>query len=107
MKILHVIHHFVDTARRGSELYTYVLGRSQADRHDVAVLYTSPKTAAGQVVSGELDGLQTFILGCAESWEQAKLCGGFRQAESAFAKVLREWKPDLVHFQHLLYHSLR
>jgi glycosyltransferase involved in cell wall biosynthesis len=107
MKILHVIHRFVDTARRGSELYTYVLGRSMADRHDVAVLYTSPKTAAGRVESGEMDGLQTFILGCAESWEQAKLRGGSRQAESAFTKVLREWKPDVVHFQHLLYHSLR
>ena len=107
MKILHVIHRFVDTARRGSELYTYVLGRSLAKRHDVAVLYTSPKKAAGRVESGEMDGLQTFILGCAESWEQAKLRGGSREAESAFTKVLSEWKPDVVHFQHLLYHSLR
>jgi len=107
MKILHVIHRFVDTARRGSELYTYVLGRLMADRHDVAVLYTSPKKAEGRVEIGEVDGLQAFILGCAESWEQAKLRGGSRKAESAFSSVLREWKPDVVHFQHLLFHSLR
>jgi len=46
MRILHVIHHFVDTVRRGSGLNTYALGRSLASGHDVAVLYTSPKKAA-------------------------------------------------------------
>ena len=107
MRILHVIHQFVDTARRGSELYTYVLARSLADRHDVAVLYTSSKKSAGRVENGELDGLQTFVLGAGESWEQAKLRGRFRPAEAAFTHVLREWKPDVVHFQHLLFHSLR
>jgi glycosyltransferase involved in cell wall biosynthesis len=106
MKILHVSHRFMDTAR-GIELYTYVLGRSQADSHDVAVLYTSPKTAEGRVERREVDGLHTFALGCAEPWEQAKLRGGSRQAEQAFTEVLREWKPDVVHFQHLVNHSLR
>lgn len=107
MRILHVSHRFVDTARRGSELYTYGLGCSLAGRHDVAVLYTSPKIAAGRLESGRVGGLQTFVLGCAESWEEAKLRGRSRQAERAFTNVLREWKPDVVHFQHLLFHSLR
>ena len=106
MKILHVTHRFVDTERRGSELYTYVLARSLADRHDVGVLYTSPKIAEGRVERGEVGGVPTFALGCAASWEEAKLRGRSRHAERAFGEVLCGWRPDLVHFQHLLFHSL-
>jgi glycosyltransferase involved in cell wall biosynthesis len=107
MKILHVIHRFVNAERRGSELYTYDLCRSLAGRHDVAVLHTSPENAAGRMESKQVDGLPTFVVGNAESWEEAKLRGQSRPAERAFSKVLREWKPDVVHFQHLLFHSLR
>jgi len=107
MKILHVIHRFGNDERRGSGLYTYDLCRSLAGRHDVAVLHTSPEHAAGRMETGQVDGLQTFVVGSAESWEEAKLRGQSRQAERAFSKVLHDWSPDVVHFQHLLFHSLR
>jgi hypothetical protein len=74
----HVIHRFVNAERRGSELYTYDLCRSLAGRHDVAVLHTSPENAAGRMESEQVDGLPTFVVGNAESWEEAKLWGQSR-----------------------------
>lgn len=106
MKILHVIHRFVDTARRGSELYTYNLSRSLADKHEVAVLYTSARQAPGSLTRSHFDGLTTFVVGTDSSWEEAKLQGRSRPSERAFRRVLHTWEPDVVHFHHLLFHSL-
>jgi glycosyltransferase involved in cell wall biosynthesis len=106
MKVLHVIHRFVNVARRGSELYTYELCRALAGRHEVAVVCTSPENAAGRVERRHVDGVPTFVVGSADSWEEAKLRGQSRQAERTFGRVLHEWRPDVVHFQHLLFHSL-
>jgi len=107
MKILHVIHRFVDTNRRGSELYTYHLCRALAQRHEVAVFYTSPKGSKRRVECGYVDGLKTFVIGSSDSWQEAMLRARSRYAEAAFIEVLTEWRPDIVHFQHLLFHSLR
>jgi Glycosyl transferase 4-like domain len=71
------------------------------------VLYTSPAVAEGHLERATLGGLTTFVLGAGASWQEAKLQSGSRTAELAFATVLREWRPDVVHFQHLLFQSLR
>jgi glycosyltransferase involved in cell wall biosynthesis len=107
MKILHVIHRFVDTDRRGSELYTYHLCRALAQKHEVAVFYTSPKGPKAGLESGCLDGLSTYIIGSSDSWQEAVIRHRSLRAETAFTQVLAEWRPDIVHFQHLLFLSLR
>ncbi len=107
MKVLHVIHRFVDTDPRGSELYTYYLCRALAKKHEVAVLYGSPTIPPNRVDCGRFDGLKTFVIGSSHSWPEAMLRARSRKAEIAFTEVLAEWKPEIVHFQHLLFHSLR
>ncbi len=72
MKILHVIHRFVDTSQRGSEQYTAALCRHLAAKHEVAVLYTSPAVAEGHLERATLGGLTTFVLGAWASWQEAK-----------------------------------
>jgi len=107
MKILHVLHRFVDTDRRGSELYTYHLCKALAKNHEVAVFYSSPTTPPNHMDCGQRDGLKTFVVGSSGSWEDATLRARSRYAETAFAQVLKEWKPNVIHFQHLLFHSFR
>jgi len=106
MKILHVIHKFVDTQRRGSELYTYHLCRALAQRHEVAVFYSTTKGSKERLECSYIDGLKTFVIGSSDSWQDAMLRARSRHAETAFTNVLTGWRPDIVHFQHLLFHSL-
>lgn len=106
MKVLHVIHRFVDSERRGSELYAYYLCKALAKEHEVAVFYGSIKGPKTGFASNTFDGLKTFIVGCTESWDQTKIRTRSRRVESAFLEVLDGWRPDIVHFHGLLFLSL-
>jgi len=90
MKILHVIHRFVDMSQGGGELYTAAMCRHLVAKHEVAVLYTFPVVAEGHLERATLGGLTTFVLFGAP-WQEAKLQSGSRTAERAFGIVLRKW----------------
>lgn len=107
MRILHVVHDFLPLVRAGVEVYTYQLARAQAVRHEVAVFHASyvPGARDCSVSHGSWEGVRTIEVvnnrlhrRFEETWKNPAM-------EARFADVLAAFKPDAVHFQHLMHHS--
>lgn len=105
LKVLLVSHNFLPRHRAGTEVYTWQLGRELMGRgHRVHVFTTEKEISAPNlsVRRREVDGLgvseliNNLIYGDFE--ETYRLPG----AEKAFADVLEEFRPDVVHIQHLM-----
>jgi glycosyltransferase involved in cell wall biosynthesis len=107
MRVLHVIHDFLPAVSAGVEVYVFQLAREQARRHEVAVFHVSfvPGAPNHQVRPGSYGGVRTIEVinnrlyrGFEETWNNARM-------EAAFAGAVRDFKPDAVHFHHLMNHS--
>jgi len=115
MKILLVSHKFPPHALAGVEVYTYHLAQELRTRHQVVVFYRhddrhGPPFAE---IDGETDGVPTHRVSCNPDGLRASVAGQFfdtflnRQIEAAFARFLADFRPDLVHFQHVMALSAR
>jgi glycosyltransferase involved in cell wall biosynthesis len=111
MRILHVSHYLPPHGDDGIPEYTVAVARAQTERgHEVTVF------ARGAAVSDTPGGTET---------ETAPFSEGLRVIESharaadllphqryrwdmadRFRRLVGEWRPDVVHFQHLRGHSL-
>jgi len=122
LRILYVVHGFPPDSHAGTELYTQNLARAMAARgHEVAVLARAP--ASRSVAEG---GPADFTLQrgrwrdpswpadeSLEVWrmthrlEHRRLRDSYDQprALAPFREVLEEFRPDVVHFQHLIHLS--
>ncbi len=109
MRILFVSHHFPPAHTAGTETYTFNLAGQLRKRHDVAVFHTEKRLGLREytLLEEEVAGIRTRVL-------INNLCQkGFREtylnprAEDAFARVLDEFKPDVVHVHHLMFTSLK
>lgn len=108
MRILQVVHLFVPRHRAGVEVYTDCLSAELAREHDVAV-YTSEfrpgarnydlrKERRGDVTVYEAINNRRWST-FEESYDNPHM-------ERIFERILDEFRPDVVHLQHLLFHSL-
>jgi glycosyltransferase involved in cell wall biosynthesis len=98
MRILFVQKDRYERSVGGSEFYEHHLGRELARRHDVRVFCTRPDADLAWHASD--DGTPPFF----EAPANAELFPGSlreRQVDAAFASVLAEVRPDLVHIQDL------
>ena len=109
MKILFVIHDFLPQHLAGAEIYTYLLAKELSKKHTVCLLFTelTPRPLSYKATKRLYNGLQCIeifrpfkidLLG--EPYNDIKM-------EQLFETVLHEFQPDILHVQHLLYHSLR
>jgi len=107
VRVLHVVHDFLPLVRAGVEVYTYQLARAQARRHEVAVFHASfiPGTPNYTVRQGSWHGVYTIEAvnnrlydSFLETWRNPAM-------EAIFHDTVRDFKPDAVHFQHLMHHS--
>ena len=109
LKILYVIHGFPPDTWAGTEVYTLNLAREMEKLgHRCAVFTRAP--AGGDepdfsVEETEFEGLR--VLRMTHRLQHRNLRESYLQpeAEAAFRAVLREERPDLVHFQHLIHTS--
>ncbi len=115
MKILLVSHKFPPHALAGVEVYTYHLAQELRTRHQVAVFYRhddrdGPPFAE---IDGDTNGVPAHRVSCNPGGLRASVAGQFfdtflnRQIEAAFARFLADFRPDLVHFQHVMALSAR
>lgn len=114
LRILYVVHGFPPDTWAGTEVYTLGLALEMRRRgHEVAILTRAPaatSVADGgppdfSIAEGEFQGLPVWRMthrllqgSLRESYVQPK-------AETAFREVAGRFRPDVVHFQHLIHHS--
>jgi glycosyltransferase involved in cell wall biosynthesis len=109
VKILFLLHDFLPAHAAGTELYSGALALRLAERgHEVRVFATEKDIArphlalerrewSGLVVHELVNNL--FYRDFDETWE-------FPPAVAALERVLDDFRPDVVHVQHLLYLSV-
>ena len=106
MRILHVAHAIPPDANTGVENYTEAIAQAQAQAgHSVAVFARGGGGAAGTEARLEENGvlMVRVALGSGHQFGHKRVRW---EEETRFAAFVREWKPDVVHFQHLLLQSV-
>ena len=106
MRILHVAHVVPPDGNTGVENYTEAVAIAQADSgHAVAVFARGGAGAEGSETRTENNGVLTVrvALGSGHQFGHKRVRW---EQENRFAAFVKEWKPDVVHFQHLLLQSL-
>lgn len=109
MRVLLVSHLALPHHRAGVETYTHQLARALAAAGAEVRLASTRKVislASGTIRPTEYDGISGFEViqnldgnGYCSTWRDPRM-------ESAFARILADVRPDVVHFQHLMYWSV-
>ena len=111
MKILQVIHDFVDSNKGGSELYTYYLSRELGKNHEVSILYycNEYNWQDGLILkSGKIKDLSIYTINIPTSnlYHWSILNYKNSRVDKLFENVLQRFEPDIIQFQHLLFSSM-
>ncbi len=107
MRILLVVHDFLPKHAAGTEIYTFHLAKQLAKRHDVHLLFCEARHELPRytVSKGEYQGLPYTEVVHNYQWESFEETYADPRMEEIFTGVLRDFRPDLVHIQHLHYFS--
>lgn len=108
MKILHVVHLFLPRHRAGVEVYTDLLTAELAKRHDVSIYTTEHEPGAEsyalrQARRGDVDVHEVVNN---KSYDRIEETWDNPAMERRFEEILDRVQPDVVHVQHLMFHSL-
>ena len=109
MKILKIIHCFPPESMTGSEIYAYNLAKELSRNNRVSVFYriNNPCEKEYKVLKGEYNGLTVYkINNTLKDCNSLENIYNNRNIEEAFAAILDELKPDIVHIHHLLFLSV-
>ncbi|MFT4710808.1 MAG: glycosyltransferase involved in cell wall biosynthesis [Planctomycetota bacterium] len=109
MKVLLVSHDFLPSHPAGVEIYTYQFGKAlQARGHDVQV-FTTEKDIGRENLSVEVrdeGGLPVHELFNNLYYNDFVETYDYPAAARSFGVLLDDFKPDVVHFMHLMYLSV-
>jgi len=109
MRILVVVHQFLPRDSAGTEVYTHKLAKAlQARGHELCVYHTARDPARPQyeLRRGEFDGLRIFEVVHNHAFPDFRSVYKDERMEAHLATVLDEFRPDVVHIQHLHLHSI-
>lgn len=109
MKILQVVHTFLPKFVAGTEVYTF--GITQALKkagHDVRIVYTDPLADSYSLKKVNYKGINCYeiqkdinnIYSFEDSFQD-------KQVENFFMDVLNDFKPDIIHYQHIMFLSTK
>src|SRR5689334_5944804 len=103
MRILHIIPEWIDENARGGQLYTYNLASEQAKRNDVAVMF-GRNDHVKDLRIGTYENIKTFSIGRENDPTLQSTVTRYtdQDANKAFEEVLDIFRPDIIHFHHLL-----
>ena len=105
MKVLQVIHDFLPKHQAGSELYCFHLSLELKKLgHDVRMFYSEidHEQPSFSVRRGEYQGLPFWEMVNNHGYRNFEETYLNPQVDNAFSQCLDEFKPDVVHYQHLL-----
>ncbi len=108
MRILQVIHDFLPKHRAGAEIYACNLCSRLSRENHIHLFFTEHEPARRQysVDYGDYEGLSyTRVINnhCLRSFEETY---DNPAMDRIFAELLDRERPDVIHFQHLLFHSV-
>jgi glycosyltransferase involved in cell wall biosynthesis len=105
MKILYVIHDFLPEVVGGTELYTYYLANEFSKKHEVRLFFnTENSQGSGFIVEGRYENLPfTAVRNNLWAYRDYAPHGKWRSINESFHALLDSYKPDIVHFQHILH----
>jgi glycosyltransferase involved in cell wall biosynthesis len=107
MRVLHIVHQYPPEFVGGTELYTQTVARSLVARgHAVSVFAPSKHTRdpARLLVSTDEDGVRAHRVSLGPRSANAVFFATFTQRtlSAAFAAILQQDRPALIHLQHLM-----
>jgi len=113
MKILHVIHDFLPGAVGGTEIYTYSLCKELSKRNEVYLFFGDSEIDKQEFIkTGCYDDLAFMSINPIQytghfAYLNLLKFGGFftclnKKVDKAFNTLINEFRPDIIHFQHLL-----
>lgn len=107
MKILQVVHYFTIFGMGGSEIYTETLARELSLEHDVRLFFTIPDDGGTEkILDGNYRGIPYWALKKDPIIYDKPFHEYSRWVEEAFVQLINKFKPDVIHFQHLMNLSL-
>lgn len=107
MKILQVVHTFLPKFVAGTEIYTYEIAQAlRKKRNEVGIAYTDPlsytyalnKIKYKEITCYEMQKDINSIYSFEDSFRDKKI-------EDFFIDILNDYKPDLIHYQHVMFLS--
>lgn len=104
MRVLHLLHQYLPEYVGGTELYTQTLAAALQPRHINAIFYRISREGAGLSHRAEANGIRVWAAWDGLVTPSRRFRATFRAPalHRAFAQVLDEFQPDLVHVQHLM-----
>jgi glycosyltransferase involved in cell wall biosynthesis len=108
LRILVVVHDFLPRHAAGTEIYTYKLLKELQPKHDVQLLFCEARHEQPRytVSRGEFDGLPYVEVVHNYQWESFEETYRDPKMDAIFETVLDDFRPDIVHIQHLHYFSM-
>jgi glycosyltransferase involved in cell wall biosynthesis len=106
MRILHLVHQYPPEKLGGTEQYTQALARCQAGRsHVVAVFCPAADERFDRPLEPAIEDdvrVYRIPIGSRTPWQVFSSTFTQRSLSQAFQVVLDQFRPDLVHVQHLM-----
>ncbi len=108
MRILQVIHDFLPHHAAGSELYCYYLSKQLSKRHSIYLMFTEVDHAKPQYYyrRSSYMGLPLYEVTHNHIYRRFEDTYADPKMDRVFSRILDEVRPDVVHLQHLLNHSI-
>lgn len=111
MRILQVVHDFLPNATGGTEIYTYTLSKELSKNHEVYLFFRDTAIDKG-FKKGEFDGLPFLAINPGKYLKKSiyfnliksriYFTNNNEQINKLFKELISEFKPDVIHFQHLI-----
>ncbi len=109
MKVLEVIHDFLPRHTAGSEVYTFKLSKElQKMGHEVSLFFTEADRSQKQYTLREYtyEGLPCFEAIVNRAYSDFTETYLNPAMDALFSEVLDRTRPDVIHLQHIINHSL-
>lgn len=106
-----MVHGFPPREQAGTEVYARTLSMELARRHEVAVLYRRKDSSRPPQTITRLDDGPLRLYELIQNVDETDVAGNWRlfpllywnpAVEAPFRKILTDFRPDVVHFQHVI-----
>jgi glycosyltransferase involved in cell wall biosynthesis len=108
VRILHALHFFLPQHSGGTEVYTLRLARAQSKKHDVALFFSEKIHSRRnyELLRRTTEGLDCRVVVNNLLYPNFRATFDNAAIELRFEEVLADFKPDVVHVQHLMLLSM-